>query len=173
MNISGCVVCVMLMGVTSSWGTEPGDSQHASPAEMIKIRIANFHKIGEAFKGIRDQLRRSDPVIPEIQEFAGRIESLGSQIPTWFPPGTDARAQDGNGTPRRISSGDPGKDDGKTRAKDEIWSQRSAFEDAHRRFVSEAQKMNEVAKTGDGAALAKQYQLLGKACKNCHNTFRE
>jgi cytochrome c556 len=170
MKIVRWAIYFMLTGIAG--GAEIGSSQNTSPTELIKNRIANFHKIGEAFKGIRDQLRATEPAVSTIQEFAGRIESLGSQIPTWFPPGTDAHAQDGDGASRPNSSANSERDDGKTRAKDEIWTERTAFEAAHKRFLSEAQKLNEVAKTGDRAGLTKQYEVLGAACKNCHNTFR-
>ncbi len=175
MRLTVWMMCIILTGVVCCWGIAFGDDQNGSPAEVIKSRIANFHKIRDALKGIRDQVRKSDPALPEIQQFAGRIQSLGSQIPTWFPPGTDAAAQakDRIGTSHRVSSGSSGKEDGKTRAKNEIWTRRSAFEDAHKRFLAEAQKMNEIARSGDKAALLAQYEVLGQACKNCHNTFRE
>ncbi len=175
MTLSGCRVGVILTGVVCAWASGLGDAQNASPAQVIKNRVTHFHQIGDAFKGIRDQLRTSDPAVPAVQEFARRIECLGAQIPTWFPPGTGAAAQreDRHSVSSGLSSGDSGKDDHKTRAKDEIWTQRSAFEEAHKRFLAEAQKMSQVAKSGDKAALATQYKVLGQACKNCHNTFRE
>ncbi len=123
-----------------------------APGDVIKDRIANFRKIGKAFKHIRDELKVQDPSLPTIQDSAAQIESLGSQILTWFPAGTDQG--------------------GKTRAKPEVWSDPATFAQAQKRMADEAQKMNQAAHAGRKEAIAAQYKLLGEACKNCHDNFR-
>jgi cytochrome c556 len=126
-------------------------AQNLAPDEVIKNRIANFRKIGKAFKGIRDQVKAKDPNVALIQDLAGQIETLGSQIPTWFPPGTA---------------------DGKTNAKPAVWTERVTFEQAHMKFHTEAQKLNQLAQSGNSGEIAAQYKVLGGTCKNCHDTFR-
>ena len=144
------VICITLAGAACGWGSLV-NAQSGAPSEVIQDRIAKFRKIGKAFKRIRDELRAQDPAAPVFQESAAQIESLGSQILSWFPPGTDA---------------------GKTHAKPEVWAERATFEQAQKRFYAEAQKMIQVAQSGDKEALTAQYRALGKACKNCHDTFR-
>lgn len=162
-----------LAGVLFGWGVlinaqnaqNPQSAPNLPPSEAIKHRIANFKKIGRAFKGIRDELRSADPKLPVIQESAAQIESLGSQIVTWFPPGsgpTDEPAKDGGSE----------DDDDKTNAKPAVWTDRATFEQAQKRLYGEAQKMNAAAQSGDKTAIAAQFKELGKACKNCHDTFR-
>lgn len=126
-------------------------AETAPANEVIKSRISNFRKIGKAFKYIRDELRAQDPSLPMIQQSAAQIESLGSQILSWFPPGTGQ---------------------GETEAKPEVWTDRATFAQAQKSMYAEAQKMNQMARSGKKDAIAEQYRALGKACKNCHDTFR-
>jgi cytochrome c556 len=127
-------------------------AENAPAGDVIKDRVANFRKIGKAFKHIRDELKGQNPSLATIQESATQIESLGSQIVTWFPPGTDQG--------------------GKTRAKPEVWTDRDRFEQAQKKMAGEAQKMNQLARAGSKDAIAAQYRVLGETCKNCHDTFR-
>ncbi len=161
MRISPVLAGMALAGVFYSAGTLLG-AQDVSPAQAIKDRIANFKEIGTAFKAIRDELKASSPSMPTLQNAARRIESYGSKIPTWFPPGTGREAQSEN-VPKEE----------KTHAKPEVWTQRADFEETHRKFLAEAKKMNAVAQTGDAAAVAAQFKALGEGCKNCHQTFKE
>lgn len=124
--------------------------------------VANFKKIGKAFKNIRDQLRASEPALPVVQESAGQIESLASQVLSWFPPGS--------GPDAKVEESPEG--DGKTNAKAEVWTQRPKFEEAQKRLYAEARKMKQVPQSGNKDALTAQFKALGAACKNCHNTFR-
>jgi cytochrome c556 len=39
-------------------------------------------------------------------------------------------------------------------------------------FVREANKLQEVAATGDRGALARQFSAVGQTCKACHDNFR-
>src|SRR5258708_1097035 len=143
-------ICMTLTGVLCAGGA-PLPPPNLSPPPLIQRRVANFRKIGKGFKGIRDQVKAKDPNVPLIQESAREIESLGSQILTWFPPGTG---------------------DGKTNAKPAVWSQRATFEEAQTKFHAEAEKLNQLAQSGNSAAIATQYKVLGGSCKNCHDTFR-
>lgn len=151
-RVLGWAVCIAVAGAIGSWGTLANAQNVSPPAEqVIKDRIANFRKIGKAFKRIRDELRAQDPSAPVVQESAAQIASLGSQIVSWFPAGTD---------------------EGKTHAATAVWTKRPTFEQAQKSFYAEAQKMCQVAQTGDKSKLAAQYRALGKACKNCHESFR-
>jgi cytochrome c556 len=127
------------------------NAQNPQPDEVIKNRIADQRRIGKAFKNIRDELRAENPSLTVIRESAEQIVSLGAQQLSWFPPGTDK---------------------GKTHAKEEVWTERAAFEQTHHKFQVEAQKMAQLAQAGDKETLAAQYRVLGNACKNCHDTFR-
>ncbi len=55
-----------------------------------------------------------------------------------------------------------------TRAKPEIWTQRSAFDAALTKLVSETQKLGDVAKTGNIEAVKAQFAAVSEACGGCH-----
>lgn len=150
MRTSRWMTCMTLAGVLFGSGVL-GNAQNPPPSDVIQHRVANFRKIGKAFKGIRDEVKTQEPSLPSIQESAAQIESLGSQILSWFPPGTA---------------------EGKTHAKPAVWTERETFERDQKKFYAEAQKMNQLAQSGDKAAVATQYKVLGGTCKNCHDTFR-
>jgi cytochrome c556 len=150
MRVVSWVICLSL-GSALSGGSALGNAQGAAPSEVIKERVDNFRKIGKAFKRIRDGLRTQETPVTTFQESAAQIESLGSQILSWFPPGTDT---------------------GQTHAKGAVWSEHASFEEAQKTFYAQAQRMRQVAQSGDRAALASQYRALGRSCKNCHDTFR-
>ena len=59
-----------------------------------------------------------------------------------------------------------------TKAKPEIWSHRADFDARMDKMTGEAAKLPAVARSGDVAALKKQVQDLGEACKACHDEYR-
>ena len=65
-----------------------------------------------------------------------------------------------------------GSDHGHTRAKPEIWKNRSDFDTKMEKMTQEAAKLPQVARTGDLGALKKQVSETGGACKACHDDYR-
>ena len=76
---------------------------------------------------------------------------------------TEPRNHFGEGT-------DKGRD---TKAKPEIWQKRSDFDSKMDRMVSETGKLPQVARNGDLAALKAAVGETGKACKACHDEYRQ
>lgn len=71
----------------------------------------------------------------------------------------------------------PGSDKGKgwepTRAKAELFTDHEGVGKVAMAFNKEANELAKVAATGDAAALKVQFGNVGKACKGCHEKFRE
>lgn len=67
----------------------------------------------------------------------------------------------------------PGSDQGKTKARAEIWSQPEAFRKANALMETEAAKLAELAKSGDQEALKAQLEKVRHACKSCHEDFKK
>jgi cytochrome c556 len=68
----------------------------------------------------------------------------------------------------------PGSEKGgnpSTRAKPEAFTDPKVRE-LGREMRQEVVKLNEVAKTGDMAAIRTQFQATAKTCDNCHDNFR-
>jgi cytochrome c556 len=121
---------------------------------IYKVRHDGYHKLGDAFKTIRDQLKADAPDAAQIKSAAQVVADTSVQQFKWFPAGSGP------------------KTGVKTRAKAEIWSNPSDFEAAQKLFADAAAKLNKSASSGDVAAVKAQFGDVGKSCKNCHDTFR-
>lgn len=122
---------------------------------VIEGRQSSLRDIGEAFKGINDELKKSSPALPKIREHARLIDELSKHQNKWFPAGTGQDADVINA------------------AKDEIWEDPAEFEAGQVAMSAEAAKLAKVAAGNDVGAIKKQARALGSTCKACHDRFRE
>jgi cytochrome c556 len=67
----------------------------------------------------------------------------------------------------------PGSDKGKNRMKPEIFKEKEKFLDGAKHLQDETAKLVSVVKSGDQGAVKAQYGAVGKACKQCHDNYRE
>ena len=65
-----------------------------------------------------------------------------------------------------------GSDKGNTKAKPEIWENMDDFKAKLEKMQQETAKIAEVAQSGDFNALKAQVGETGKACKACHDKYR-
>lgn len=121
---------------------------------IYKVRHDEYHKLGDAFKTIRDQTRAGSPDGAAIKTAAKVVNDASVNQFKWFPAGS-------------------GPETGaKTRAKAEIWNKAKDFEAAQKLFAAQATKLTTAADASDIAAVKAQFGEVGKACKNCHDNFR-
>ena len=66
----------------------------------------------------------------------------------------------------------PGSDQGNTKAKAEIWSNSDDFKALMKQLQTEADALEKVSRDGDFDAAKKQVVAVGKACKSCHDKYR-
>jgi len=66
-----------------------------------------------------------------------------------------------------------GSDFGETRALPAIWEKPADFKKAVAAFQMAAANLSKVADSGDMSSFGAAFGALGKACKGCHETFRE
>ena len=66
----------------------------------------------------------------------------------------------------------PGSEQGKTRAKPEIWLDMEDFSEKLANFRQEAAVLSEVAMAGDRAAIGEQLGKTGGTCKACHDDYK-
>lgn len=66
----------------------------------------------------------------------------------------------------------PGSEQGITRAKPEIWSNMTDFQEKLEEFRAAAAKLSDVASQGDAAASREQFVATGGACKACHDQYK-
>ena len=66
----------------------------------------------------------------------------------------------------------PGSEEGKTRAKPDIWLDMDDFSVKLANFRREAAALAEVAQSGDRGAIAEQLGQTGGTCKACHDEYK-
>lgn len=128
-------------------------SEPANVKELQKARHDHYHKVGDSFKVIRDQLKTDKPDVAAIKTAAGVVNEAAATQEKWFPAGSGPEA-------------------GKTQAKAEIWSKPTEFKTAMKNFADAAPKLQSAANSGDVAAIKTAFGDTGKTCKGCHETFR-
>src|SRR5437868_3544618 len=121
---------------------------------IYKVRHDEYHKLGEAFKTLRDQTKAGTPDAAAIKTAAQVVKDASVNQFKWFPAGS-------------------GPETGaKTRAKPDIWAKPKDFEAAQKLFEQQAAKLHAAAGGNNVDAVRAQFGEVGKACKNCHDTFR-
>lgn len=66
----------------------------------------------------------------------------------------------------------PGSEEGRTRAKPEIWLNVDDFNEHLNGLRTEAAKLASVAQSGDRKAIAEQLGATGQTCKGCHDEYK-
>lgn len=129
---------------------------NASPAtKAAYARHVNFEKLGAAFKGLNDELRKGSPDKAVVAANARTMNTLVSALPTWFPRGSGVEA-------RPMSE-----------AKAGIWTDAAGFTAAATAARAEVAKLNAAAAAGDMDAVKAQVRPTGGSCKGCHDKYRQ
>ncbi|HUG45093.1 MAG TPA: cytochrome c [Sphingomicrobium sp.] len=144
---------------TRTGGTEP-DIPLAVPVDaetakrLMAERHENYEKIGDAMKLVTRELKSDSPDLSNVRKGAGTIATLAPLVPSWFPAGT-------------------GPDVGKTEAKAVIWERPEDFQSKAQAFEQAAAAFRAAAQGSDLEAIRAAHADLGKACKACHDLYRE
>jgi cytochrome c556 len=147
------VLGLLFVGVMAM--SAPAAAQSDTAKQAARDRHEKFEDLGTAFENIEKEAKKSTPDSAKVQRYAAEIETSGKDSINWFPAGSGP----GNGF--------------KTKAKAEVWSKPTEFQDLHDKFIAEATKLNQIAATADKAALAVQVHATGEACSECHEHFRK
>ncbi len=142
-----CTVAVMPSAALLAADAKP-------PTDQQKARHDHYHDLGKAFKVVRDQTRASAPDFAALQAAAKAVSEASIDQGKWFPKGS-------------------GPDAGKTRALPEIWTKPADFIAAQKVFSDSTPALLAAANASDIEAVRNNFREVGKACKNCHDTFRQ
>jgi cytochrome c556 len=150
--------------------------EHAE--QIIQDRVANFREIGAAYKHIGDEVQSSSPDMRKIKDSAQLIKNRGADIVHWFPPGSEPLAEPPENWLDRFigwfsSDGSMLPSEIKSHAKRAVWTERAQFEQAHGKFMTEANRMWQIVNDGQPTEIHTQFKRLGQACKGCHDVYRE
>jgi len=142
----------------SALGLAAGASAQMKPEDMIKYRQSGYTFMGWNMGKIKANL---DGTVPfdkaQVQAAANVIAAVAnSGMGALYAPGTD------QGTGWK-----------ETRLKPEFFQKMDEVKEVGGNFVKQANKLAEVAATGDEAAIKAQFGETGKSCKACHEKFRE
>jgi len=127
-------------------------AQAEEPENYIKYRQAVMKAIG-GHTGAAGQIVRGK-VSPEgaLAMHADALAALNADISSLFPEGSDF---------------------GETRAKEEIWSDRAAFDKAAGDAKTATAAFAAAVAAGDKEKIGAAYRNVGESCKTCHKQFRE
>ena len=127
---------------------------HIDKAEPLQsLRQSYFALLGMTFGPMADMVK-------------GKIEWNDQTFQAWA---SDLAGVSGYQVERGFA---PGSEEGKTRAKPEIWLNNEDFKSKLADFRREAAKLSEVAAQGDRAAIQSQFGATGKTCKACHDEYK-
>ncbi|MCC6531000.1 MAG: cytochrome c [Burkholderiales bacterium] len=121
------------------------------PENYVRFRKANQQVVAFHMRELAPIVKSAKPDIAEATRVANVVATLAPVFAHGFPAGTG---------------------DGDTRARPEIWSQPDKFKQAMDRYIGEANKMLEVARSGNADGMRTQFGTLSKACDSCHDDFR-
>jgi len=149
----GVGVAVAAGGAFAHDDKMPANASAATKAAYA--RHANFEKLGAAFKGLNDELRKGSPDKAVVAANAKTMNTLVGALPTWFPRGSGVEA-------RPMSE-----------AKAAIWTDAAGFTAAATASRTEVAKLNAAAAAGDMDAVKAQVRPTGGSCKGCHDKYRQ
>lgn len=129
----------------------PASAQQVKAEDQVKYRKAAYTLMGLNMGSLGAMAQEKKPYNrEEAVKNADFVAMLATVPKGYFGDGT-------------------GKD---TKAKPEIWTNRSDFDAKMDKMVTEAAKLPAAARSGDLAALKKQVGDTGAACKACHDDYR-
>jgi cytochrome c556 len=141
-----------ILALLAALALTAASAQSPKPEIQLKLRKAAYSLMGYSFGGIAQM---ADGKRPYSKDEAVRLADLLVQVST---------------VPRLFFG--EGTDQGETRAKPEIWTNRADFDAKMDKMVTEAAKLPQVARTGDLAALKAAAQKVDDTCDACHTDYR-
>lgn len=142
--LAGCVSAVVAVPTVA----------HIEKSEPLQsLRQSYFALVGMTFGPMADMAK-------------GKIDWDGERFAQWA---NDLAAISSVHVERGFA---PGSEEGKTRAKPEIWMNMDDFESKLADFRREASKLAEVAADGGDFAIKRQLKATGGTCKACHDDYK-
>lgn len=143
------ITCIALGSIVAAVGSAAIAAD--PPDKVVAYRKAVMDSLGAHITAISSVVKGDTSYVGHIAAHASAMAAVAGMIPDIFPEGSGV---------------------GDTRAKPEIWKNRSKFDEAAKNLKVQATKLAEVAPGGDVAAIGAQLGQVGKACGGCHDTFR-
>ncbi|MBR9726669.1 c-type cytochrome [Shewanella intestini] len=129
-------------------------AQHfKKPADAIEYRQSAFSLIAYNFGDMGAMLKGKKPFEQSVfNQRAANVAAL-AQIPhEGFIEGTST---------------------GKTEALAKVWTNKADFDERMQSFQDNANKLAQVASSGDKKAIKQAFGQVGKSCKGCHDNYKK
>lgn len=127
-------------------------AQFAKAEDAIKYRKSGLFMMGQNFNRVAAMATGRAPFDAKLAvESASNAEVLSRMPWAGFGEGTDK---------------------GDTKAKSEIWTQKTKFMELAEKLEQDMTKLNVAAKTGNLEAIKTAVSATASNCKNCHDNFR-
>lgn len=143
----------VMLAVTVAGCALPAMAQFQKPEDAIKYRQSAFFVMSQHFGRLGAMANGRAPFDAKVAQDNAAIVETMSKLP-WaaFGPGTE--------------TGIPSK------AKAEIWTEKSKFDQSADKMMTELAKLNTAAKTGNLDALKAAFGDAAGTCKACHDSYR-
>jgi cytochrome c556 len=136
------LIVMMLAAAGTAWAEGP---------DPIVTRQAGQDLLSGDFAGIRAVVAAKGD-IKKLEDPAKAMARWIRQFPDQFPAGSESGHN--------------------TKALPAIWSDRAGFEKAADNLATAADKLAQLAKAGDAAAMEPQLKVVADACVACHRAYR-
>ncbi|WP_299427820.1 cytochrome c [Sphingomonas bacterium] len=137
--------------VTVALLTAATPTRRADADALIAGRQAAFKLSGATFGGMKAVIDAGGDVT-KLGFGAKALSDWAHALPGMFPAGSD---------------------DGTTKALPTVWSDRAGFLKAAANYETEARKLADLSKAGDGPGFAAQWTVVRGACKSCHDSYHQ
>ena len=143
----------MVCAAVAAVGVSPRAHAHQNATGVVKERMDLMKEMGVRTKAIGRMLKGKTSLDPEfVREAAIFIGAASSSFRDMFPPGSDQKP---------------------TETLPAVWSEWPRFESSLDELSETAAELEEAAKDADEEAILRGFVNVAKACKSCHERFRE
>ena len=142
--------------LTLGAGAAQLSAQTAKPdarTRAIDLRQSHMKSAGASMKVLVGFAKGDIDDIAKARQAAATLRAVGRQMPKMWLKGTAAGV-------------------GKSKAKPEIWTQRTQFAQRISAYNAAAAAMSKAVASGDKALIGKQLGPLGESCKSCHGSYQ-
>lgn len=144
----GALALSVLLGVSPAHAQAPETSDEGT----LKYRQKLMSGVGADMGAISDILKYGLPLQSHIAAHAQMLSQRADLVAAAFERNASV---------------------GPTDAKPEIWEKPDEFRQMTQDMKAEADKLAEIAASGEAAAIGRQVKALGDACGSCHDSFRK
>ena len=149
------MLCAGVTVLATAGLSEAQTAPSPTPAQIVKARQAALAMSAVTFGAIKQGLDGGVDV-SKLGFQARALAAWSAALPTMFPAGT--------------GQGQTASD---TKAKPEIWTNRTGFEAKAADYAAATAKLADLSKAGDTAGFTAQLGVVKKACDACHSDFKE